>query len=333
MAKRGESGLSLVIGVDKPEGFSSHDVVNRCRTVFHEKRVGHAGTLDPLASGVLLVCIGPATRLDKYLAGHDKSYRARITFGVSTDTDDRAGEMVDSAEVPEKFKDESFAEEVVAGLVGTHEQVPPAYSAIKVDGVKAYDAARKGKQVDLEPRTVEVYDARLVYVDEGHGGLVNWMVDMTVSKGTYVRALARDLGASLGCPAHLGGLRRFKLGNVNIHDCQTIESLELAGAEAALDPVRLLGYRFAFADDMSSDVENGKALTPDAFEMCEALGQSNEALYDSCTSNVHASEQPLDDGELVSVIVGNKLKAIYAYDSKSNLLKPDCVFSLGVYRG
>ena len=116
--KRGESGLSLVVGVDKPSGMTSHDVVNRCRRIFGEKRVGHTGTLDPLASGVLPICIGPATRLGAYLTGHDKAYRATIAFGVGTDTDDCEGTVTRTGQAPVEAGDRSFAEQMVAQMLG-----------------------------------------------------------------------------------------------------------------------------------------------------------------------------------------------------------------------
>ena len=149
--KRGESGLSLVVGVDKPSGMTSHDVVNRCRRIFGEKRVGHTGTLDPLASGVLPICIGPATRLGAYLTGHDKAYRATIAFGVGTDTDDCEGTVTRTGEAPVEAGDRSFAEQAVEQMLGPQKQMPPAYSAIKVNGKKSYEAAREGHIIELSP--------------------------------------------------------------------------------------------------------------------------------------------------------------------------------------
>ena len=132
--KRGASGLSLVVGVDKPSGMTSHDVVNACRRIFGERRVGHTGTLDPLATGVLPICIGPATRLDQYLVGHDKTYQARISFGASTDTCDALGAIVERAPVPSTVGEKRVARACLADMVGWQMQIPPAYSAIKVNG-------------------------------------------------------------------------------------------------------------------------------------------------------------------------------------------------------
>ena len=183
--KRGESGLSLVVGVDKPSGMTSHDVVNRCRRIFGEKRVGHTGTLDPLASGVLPICVGPATRLGAYLTGHDKAYQATISFGAGTDTDDCEGTVIRTGEIPVEAGDRDFACKVLSGLVGKQKQMPPAYSAIKVNGKKSYEAAREGRIIELTPRDIEVYAADLVAVRPATGqGYAEWDVRFRVSKGT-----------------------------------------------------------------------------------------------------------------------------------------------------
>ncbi|WP_278853949.1 tRNA pseudouridine(55) synthase TruB, partial [Gordonibacter pamelaeae] len=184
--KRGDSGLSLVVGVNKPVGMSSHDVVNRCRRIFGERRVGHTGTLDPMATGVLPICVGPATRLDAYLVGHNKHYRVRIAFGAATTTDDAEGEIVRTGDVPARVLDPAFAASFAKGLAGARKQLPPAYSAIKVNGRKACDAARQGTIIDLAPRDIVVHDARLVAVHEAGDGceLPSWDVEFHVSKGT-----------------------------------------------------------------------------------------------------------------------------------------------------
>ena len=133
MTKRGSSGLSLLLAIDKPKGMTSHDVVNRVRRVFGEKRVGHMGTLDPLASGVLCVAVGPATRLDAFMSGHNKTYVMDIAFGCATTTDDAEGEVISRGEAPSDLLNEQIAREVVASLVGKGKQLPPVYSAVKVD--------------------------------------------------------------------------------------------------------------------------------------------------------------------------------------------------------
>ena len=243
--KRGTTDLCLVLAVDKPSGMTSHDVVSRARRIFGEKRIGHTGTLDPLASGVLPLCVGPATRLDQFLTGHDKSYVVSVVFGAATDTDDCDGEVIRTGVVPDEVFDPFFASVFVGGLVGKSKQLPPVYSAIKVGGTKACDAARKGRVIDLAPRDIEVYSAELLGIGGADGAEpARWDIAFKVSKGTYIRALARDIGHSLGCPAHVGALRRTAAGAIGIADCVTLEVLEEMGERAALDPLKVLGMLF-----------------------------------------------------------------------------------------
>lgn len=332
--KRGESGLCLVVGVDKPSGVSSHDVVNRCRRIFGERRVGHTGTLDPLASGVLPICVGPATRLDAYMVGHDKRYVVDIVFGVGTDTDDCDGEVIREAPVPACVTDAEFAQRHVAALVGKHKQLPPVYSAIKVNGEKACDAARKGRIIDLEPRDIEVYAAELLEAFPSEEGRFVWRVAFHVSKGTYIRSLARDMGASLDCPAHVGALRRVQAGMLGLDACVSLETLEEIGLRAALDPVRLLGYRFAFLDEASALlVANGGFLPAGAVALCERRLAASELELCACTSGVHESCAPPGDSEIVSLVCDNKLVALYEYEATKRRYKAKCVFQTGVLRG
>ena len=330
--KRGASGLSLVVAVDKPTGLSSHDVVNRVRRVFGERRVGHTGTLDPLATGVLPICIGPATRLDKYMTSHDKRYRTTIALGFETATDDVLGEPTVFGEVGDDLLDGEFAAAYVGGLVGKRMQVPPSYSAIKKDGKKAYELARDGRNVELEPRGIEVYESSLVdrYVEAGQ---VRWVIDFSVSKGTYIRALARDIGRELGCRAHVAALERRQAGVISLSECVSLESLDALREQAAIDPVRLLGFRFVFADSASKALESGAKLAAGEFRLCEFSPYSDEIAQCACTGTVVESVDELVDGELVSVIVANRLKGVYRFDAQSGYLKPDCVFSTGVFRG
>lgn len=343
--KRGESGLSMVVGVRKPSGMTSHDVVSRVRRIFGEKRVGHAGTLDPMATGVLAVCVGSATRLNEYLTAHDKNYRARIVFGFATDTDDAEGSLTDAAPVPAQLCDPGFAASYVSSLVGPSKQLPPLYSAIKVDGRKACDEARKGRVIHIEPRDIEVYEARLFGVEAVKGPMcasgvlqrtdvVAWDVAFRVSKGTYIRSLARDMGTDLGCYAHLGALERTVSGELTLDDCCTLEALEAVGERAALDPVRLLGKRFAYVrDGQFARVENGGALAPKDLQLFEYGGEGSRRDMCACTTDLVESFDALVDGELVSLIGKNRLVALYAYDAASGRLKPDKVLQGGVSRG
>lgn len=333
--KRGQSGLSLIVGVAKPRGMTSHDVVNRCRSIFGERRVGHTGTLDPMASGVLPVCIGPATRLASYLTGHDKKYRATIAFGVGTDTDDAEGTPTRVGRAPANIADAAFARATLEGFVGPQRQMPPAYSAIKVGGKKSYEQARSGHIIDLAPRDVVVHEARLLGVREGVGeALPEWDVLFHVSKGTYIRALARDLGQAVGCPAHLSALERCELGGLSLDECVGLDALEELGLRAALDPVRLLGLRFAFArGELAARLENGSAFKEAELSLYEHRRVPAAVEMCACTAGVRESCEPAADGETIAVVAENKLKALYVFSGASATYRARCVFQTGVLRG
>lgn len=333
--KRGDSGLSLIVGVNKPTGMSSHDVVNRCRFIFGERRVGHTGTLDPMATGVLPVCIGPATRLCSFLTQHDKRYRVRIVFGAGTDTDDAAGKVIRTSDVPVRLLDAEFASRYIKGLIGVRKQMPPAYSAIKVGGKKSYEAARAGTIIDLAPRDIEVYDARLISVHEpAQNELPYWEVDFHVSKGTYIRSLARDTGLALDCPAHVGALERTKLGVLTLEECVSLETLAQIQERAALDPVRLLGVRFTYAvGALEKKVANGAPLATGEVQLFERQYVSAAHELCACTSGVYESAREPDNNELIAVIVNNHLQALYAYDKVNDCYRTQCVFQMGVSRG
>ena len=211
--------VSGVLVVDKPVGLTSHDVVQIIRRGTNIRRAGHTGTLDPRASGVLVVLIGPAVRLSEYVSASDKRYQAPIRLGSSTDTFDAEGRITDSASV-DNISDEQI-EEILEQYVGEIEQVPPPYSAIKVGGRKAYEMARDGEEVNLEPRVIQVYSLELLEWDPPEA-----VVDVFCSSGTYVRSLANDLGNALGVGAHLVGLRRTKSGRFTLRDAVPLRRLQ-----------------------------------------------------------------------------------------------------------
>lgn len=236
-SRRGATGLRGVLLIDKPQGLTSHDVVSRVRRLTGERRIGHAGTLDPMATGLLVVLIGPFTRLEPYLSCADKTYDAQITFGAATDTDDAEGTVIEVLPVPRDVMDPEYAARTVASLIGPSMQMPPRYSAIKVGGRTAHRVARQGGEIELTTRSVYVHDAQLLEVDPGS---TTWSVRFRVSKGTYIRALARDLGRAVGSAAHLTGLRRITSGDLRIDAAHTLESLE--GSD----------IRMAFTDPLSA---------------------------------------------------------------------------------
>lgn len=218
-----KSVVSGVLVVDKPVGLTSHDVVQIIRRGTGIRRAGHTGTLDPRASGVLVILIGPAVRLSEYVSASDKRYQATIRLGVSTDTYDSEGEYVDSIHPTVAVKDitEDQFQDALMQFVGEIKQVPPPYSAVKVQGRKAYEIARNGEEVELEPRTINVYSLDLLEWSPPEA-----VVDVFCSSGTYVRSLANDLGKALGCGAHLVGLRRTKSGRFTLRDAVPLRRLQ-----------------------------------------------------------------------------------------------------------
>ena len=218
-----KSVVSGVLVVDKPVGLTSHDVVQIIRRGTGIRRAGHTGTLDPRASGVLVILIGPAVRLSEFVSASDKRYQATIRLGGSTDTYDEEGVVTNSATVNVEDISEEYFDEVLQRFVGEIEQVPPPYSAVKVQGRKAYDMAREGEEVDLSPRIINVYNLEVL----------EWappevVIDVYCSSGTYVRSLANDMGKALGTGAYLVGLRRTKSGRFTLRDAVPLRRLQEA---------------------------------------------------------------------------------------------------------
>jgi len=213
-----KNAVSGVLVIDKPIGMTSHDVVQIVRRGTGIRRAGHAGTLDPRASGVLVVLVGPAVRLSEFVSASDKRYQAIIKLGVSTDTYDAEGVVTRQSPVDITYEQ---IEEALKQFEGTVEQVPPAYSAKKINGKKAYELARKGEEVILEPKEIDVYHLELLEWDTPEA-----IIDVYCSSGTYVRSLANDLGDVLGCGGHLIGLRRTKSGEFALRDAIPLRKLK-----------------------------------------------------------------------------------------------------------
>jgi tRNA pseudouridine55 synthase len=211
------SPLSGLLLVDKPAGLTSHDIVARVRRATGTKRVGHAGTLDPFATGLLVVLIGRGTRLIPYVSGEPKVYEAVIRFGADTDTDDLTGSFIREAALP----DGAAIAEGVARLTGSIEQIPPAYSAKQVSGQRAYVAARKGNPLELAPVRVNVYEWKLLALDGA-----DLAVRITCGGGTYIRALARDLGRLADSAAHLAALRRIRSGLFDVASAVSLDAVD-----------------------------------------------------------------------------------------------------------
>ena len=211
--------LSGILNVYKPKGLTSHAVVSRVRKFYGVKRVGHAGTLDPMACGVLPVLVGSAASVQELVMEHDKTYKAGILFGVTTDTGDVTGSVL-NAKTPSI--DDAALKETLARFTGEIDQVPPMYSALKVDGQKLYELARRGKTVERKARKVTVYGIRLLTPFDGK----RCDIEVDCSKGTYIRTLAEDIGNALGCGACLDSLERTVCGVYRAADAVTVETLE-----------------------------------------------------------------------------------------------------------
>ncbi|MFJ6548225.1 tRNA pseudouridine(55) synthase TruB [Microbacterium sp. NPDC091676] len=274
-----------ILLVDKPGGLTSHDVVARTRRAFGTRKVGHAGTLDPMATGLLVIGIEGATRLLTYIVGADKTYEATIRLGAVTSTDDAEGEILHRADRSALAAVEDAAIDAgVTALTGAISQVPSAVSAIKVDGRRAYDRVRAGEEVVLQPRDVVVsrFDVVARRRDD-HAIDLDVVVDC--SSGTYIRSLARDLGAALGVGGHLTALRRTRVGPFDVRDAVTIDALEGApvltpGAAAG----RVLSVLPVTADE-ARDLRHGKRLAGQAARLDGPLAAAVE-----------------DDGTLVGVV-------------------------------
>ena len=211
-----------ILIVDKPQGFTSHDVVAKIRKIIGTKKVGHTGTLDPMATGVLVVCVGAATKLVEYFTAKDKVYEAKIKLGIKTDTADITGNIIETSDINVvKSISEEKIREVIKTFIGKQKQLPPMYSSIKVNGMKLYEYARKGIEVKVEPRDIEIFDIFDVKVE---GDEIIYTVHC--SKGTYIRSLCEDIAKKLGTVGTMSYLRRIKTGDFSIENAITLEEIQ-----------------------------------------------------------------------------------------------------------
>jgi tRNA pseudouridine55 synthase len=278
-----------ILLVDKPGGITSHDVVARARRALGTRKVGHAGTLDPMATGLLVLGVEGATRLLTFIVGLDKTYEATIRLGVATDTDDADGQTVSTADASALSPDAIF--EAVAALTGRISQVPSTYSAIKVDGRRAYDLARAGEDVQLKAREVtvsrfEVLAQRRPSSDStGAAGWVDLDVVVDCSSGTYIRSLARDLGAALRVGGHLTALRRTRIGPFTVDEAAAVDVLADAPLMTPAAAAEAVLGRFDVSVDEARDLRHGKRLAGGAERL---------------TSHPMAAVDP--DGALVGIV-------------------------------
>lgn len=209
-----------VIVINKSLGCTSFDIVRQVKKIFG-KKVGHTGTLDPMAEGVLPILIGKGTLISKYLINHDKTYVATLTLGKKTDTADSEGKVLCEEKIDGKMLEKDFVESKLKGFLGKQKQIPPIYSAIKVNGKKLYEYARKNEDVEIKPRDIEIYDIKLLKIEEQ-----NITFKCSCSKGTYIRSLCEDIAESLGTIGYMSKLIREKVGEFEIKDAITIQELQ-----------------------------------------------------------------------------------------------------------
>lgn len=283
--------------VDKPAGMTSHDVVDRVRATFGTTKVGHAGTLDPDATGVLLIGIGRATRFLSYAQAAPKSYRAVASFGATTTTQDASGEIV--VERPVTFSRQQL-EEVAATFAGATEQTPPMVSAVKVAGQRLHRLARMGKEVERKPRSLTIYELRVIDVEMGDAPEAS--LEIRCSAGTYVRTLIHDIGEALGCGAHMKSLIRTEAGGFGVADAVGLEHITEEDVRPLIDTVRGL-FRFEVDPDAAKLVANGRPL------------------------NLFGTRLPgVEEGDHVAVSNDGRLLGVYTL--KGERLMPDRVMSV-----
>lgn len=241
--------MNGIINVLKPPGMTSHDVVSYIRKVLNMKKVGHTGTLDPEAAGVLPVCIGKATKAVQYLTGKQKSYRANIKFGIVTDTYDSYGQVIKEAE--STVIDRNALENALRSFTGTISQKPPMFSAIKVKGKKLYQYALEGKEVKIQERPVNIYELKLIEMLSENEAII----DILCSKGTYIRSLCYDIGEAMGCGAHMSQLIRLGSSPFAIEDSHTLEEIKAAVSENRISDI-LTSVEVLFKDYKSITVKS-----------------------------------------------------------------------------
>ncbi|HVF42981.1 MAG TPA: tRNA pseudouridine(55) synthase TruB [Pyrinomonadaceae bacterium] len=321
-----------ILIVDKPEGRTSHDVVARARRLLREKRIGHTGTLDPFATGVLVLLVGRATRLAQFLSGAEKEYEATMRLGYDTDTGDLTGTRREVESADENMKDcaavtRADLEAALASLRGDIEQVPPMYSAKKIGGRKLYELARRGEEVEREAVRVRVSEFESVAFEDGSfirrngDGTCDVRARVVVSAGTYVRALAESVGAALGTGAHLAALRRTRAGEFRIERAVTLEALQevsekgsLVGDVGEAGGVGRVGGGGEFLLPLEAALPHMPAahLTSD---------EARRARHGAAVSSRAADG--LDDGAQVAMFdEGGALLAVGSYDSERGVLRP-----------
>ena len=286
-----------IINVNKPAGWTSQDVCTKLRHVLHIKKIGHTGTLDPMATGVLPVCVGKATRIIEYYDRDPKSYHASMKLGIRTDTLDITGKILETSgyeEVSEKAVREAFK-----AYTGNVRQIPPKYSALKINGKRAYDLAREGKDFEIKPREIIIYDNEVTRIDLERGEIE---FDVTCSKGTYIRTICDDIGNDLGCGAVMTALTRTASGYFRIEDSYTVE--EIMEAEDPLGKMLIpaditlekLG-KITLNDNRITAFLNGNSSWGNGFRITQP--SSFDVLYRVYGNNAFLGVGAVENGSLV----------------------------------
>ncbi|HEY0457518.1 MAG TPA: tRNA pseudouridine(55) synthase TruB [Pyrinomonadaceae bacterium] len=302
-----------ILIIDKPEGITSHDVVARCRRILRTKRIGHTGTLDPFATGVVVILVGKATRLAQFLDKDAKEYDAIVRFGFETDTGDRTGTLKDPAVADYQFQiSKEEIEAVLPEFRGEIWQTPPMYSAKKVEGKKLYELARKGIEIERQPVKITNYELRITNYDAekkiNDPGLETLDLGLKVScsAGTYIRVLAEDIGKKIGVGAHLAELRRTKAGKFGIEKAVTLEKLEEIAAENKLDEILI---------SMNEAVSH----------LAEIKLSAEEAAKIKNGMKLKRESDELKDGENLRLTTAENLLAIGFYRAAEKLVQPKLV--------
>ena len=284
--------MNGVININKPKGFTSHDVVAKLRGILSMKKIGHTGTLDPDATGVLPICVGRATKTADMLTATEKEYIAKVILGSETDTQDASGTVLKSA--PVNVTEEEI-KQTSSSFIGDIMQIPPMYSAIKQDGKKLYELARKGQVVERKPRPVTIFELEVMEINLPE----NWFtMRVKCSKGTYIRTLCQDIGEKLGCFAHMGELERTKSGKFSLEESYTLEQVQEAmvkGDTSFLTPI----------DQIFSDMPTLVLSQRKAEKMCNGTQVSTPGMVEGVTYRVYD-----EDGRFltISTAAGGLLK-------------------------
>ncbi len=298
--------INGIMNIYKEAGYTSHDVVAKLRGIVKQKKIGHTGTLDPDAVGVLPVCFGSATKLCDLLTDKSKEYEAVMRLGVTTDTQDMSGAVVAQSPVD---ADASAVEQVIMGFVGGYDQIPPMYSALKVNGKKLYELAREGREVERQPRHVDIAFIRILDINLPE---VRFLVGC--SKGTYIRTLCADIGSRLGCGAAMAALKRTRVGNFRIEDAIRLSTVE--------ELMRLNTYESYVMPPDSVFMEYESAVVNRKGE--NALLNGNKLCPDQLDFAHHTVFQ---DGDMIRVYDGSRaFKAVYTFVKNEGMFKPFKMF-------